>query len=338
MRVGSPPSPTLPYARAGGADLHMHTTASDGLLSGRQLVDRMCRHRVAVGAITNHDDASVGRDVDLARYVASLGPDAPRVVPGVEITCGLEAPLEPGGSAHLHIVGVGCNPRDLALRKALLRQRRGVSDRVRDCVKKLQTDGYDVSVGELGLVAGRRCVYGGDIARLLVKKGYAKTKAEADVKLVAPRLSKPGELPVPDAMPAKEAIALIRAAGGVAVLAHPHRAIPSHDPQRVLSLMRSLRSHGLDAAEVYRADLEPERQPMYAACARSAGLLISGGSDFHSASQRGTGRHPGDARAPESVWRPIEALIRQRGGCTDICSVPRTPIRWWQAAALRNAG
>lgn len=311
----------LPPATFGGVDFHMHTTTSDGRHSDTEIIDALGRYGIEVAAITNHDDASVGRDKAVVRYLEQLGDRAPQIVPGVEITCWLDETVDPDGWQSLHIIGLGCDPNHPALRKALIRQRLGIVARVKDCIETLRAKGYDVSRRELGRVAGTRAIVPGILAQLLATKGYASSTAKALEEIVLPNIAWPGELPQDFTMSPADAIAIIHRAGGAAVLAHPHRNVPSHDPVCIMRLMTDLEAKGLDAAEVYRADLDDEYQPVYAECAARAGLLVSGGSDYHAVNQNGTDRHVGDAHVPSGIWPALEALIKARGGITDIRDV-----------------
>lgn len=311
----------LAHATTGGVDFHLHTRSSDGLLDDRQLIDALRSHDVSVAAITNHDDISVGRDPVVTRYLDALGNDAPRIVPGVEITCWLDTPVDPDGWQPLHMIGLGVDPNDPRLRKALIRQRLGRIAWVDDCIAKLRADGFDVRSSELGRVARGRQIAMNILAELLVQKGYAASKKLAMSELVEPRAAMPGDIPERFTLSPKEAIELIHAVGGVAILAHPHRNVPSHDPLRITRLFEDLEAKGLDAVEIYRADLDNDKEPIYAACAKAVGLLPSGGSDYHAVDQNGSGRHPGDAFVPASVWPALQQRIVARGGYTDLRDV-----------------
>lgn len=299
-------------------DLHLHTYGSDGVFPARKVVEQAQANGVRVAALTDHDTMEAARDTDLVRALRALGGRAPQIVPGVEISCHLEAPLAKGGKEYLHIIGLGVDPRDPELRKALIAQRLGISARIRDCIAKLQADGFDIRYGEIGRTCGLEAPTERTLGEILAAKGYAKDADTARKELVAPRLTKNGELPERFEMDPAEAIALIHAAGGVAILAHPHRYVPTHDEPTLRALFARLAAVGLDGAEVYRFDLEPAEQPRYRELIEEAGLLVSGGSDFHAPSRGGVPRAPGDARAPLELWEPLAERIRARGGCTDI--------------------
>jgi len=299
-------------------DFHMHSTVSDGAKSPEQVLGMLSAHGVRAAAFTDHDDIAASRDPALVRAIARLGAAAPHMVPGVEITCWLDQVPGKGGLQELHMVGLGCNPRHPALRKALIRQRLGIAARVKACVSALRADGYDIRTSELGRVAKTKAVKPATIADLLVKRGYARDRFDALFGLVLPRLPQPGDIPESFMMTTERAIDIIHEAGGVAILAHPDRHSPSNDMAEVDRLFSDLRAQGLDAVEVYRTDVALEEQPRYAAAAKRAGLLASGGSDYHDLNDHGEGRYPGDANAPLELWPALERKIRERGGVTDV--------------------
>jgi len=311
----------FPIAKAipgGEVDFHNHTSMSDGHYLGTQIVDLLRMSGVGVAAITDHDETASTRDPVLWRHLDALGKDAPQIVPGVEITCALNAPLVDGGEQEVHIIGLGVDNNNTALRKALIRLRLGVAARIKDVIQNLRADGYDITRGEVTREVSReRMITRADIGRLLVKRGYAETFGAA-AKIVASNTPAYRSLPQRFTMDAEDAIGLIHDAGGIAILAHPHRVVINHDPEILRGLFTDLRSKGLDAAECYRHDLDPSRTPAYRALVEGAGLLPSGGSDFHHFNQRGRERYPGDSDTPADLWPPMEALIKQRGGLLDL--------------------
>ncbi|MFC1609593.1 PHP domain-containing protein [Myxococcota bacterium] len=322
----------------GEVDFHLHTTTSDGSYTGKQVVDFLMASGVGVAAITDHDSTAAIRDPALWRYLDTLGPAAPQIVPGVEITCSLKEPLVQGGLQALHIIGLGVNPKHPKLRKALMCQRLAQDARMRHCITELRADGHDIQYSRVGVAAGRRRANAWDMARLLVGQPGVSSKTKA-TKLIRSHLTDYRQPPVGSALDAgnvmshperfalepEDAIALIHEAGGVAVLAHPHRNVPTHDEEVLRALFTNLKNKGLDAAEGYRHLLAEEHRPIYRRIMRETGLLISGGSDFHRFHHGDNDRCPGDADAPSSLWKSFEELIVRRGGLTDIRQM-RVPI------------
>ena len=176
LTVQFPIPPPIP---GGEVDFHLHTSTSDGHYTGCQVTEMLRMAGVGVAAITDHDDTAATRDPVLWRHLDALGGDAPRIVPGVEITCALHAPLVEGGDQELHIIGLGVDTNNVALRKALIRQRLGIFARVKDCVARLRAAGYDITYAQLGRRAKERVVTRAGIARVLRDAGYADSFEEA---------------------------------------------------------------------------------------------------------------------------------------------------------------
>lgn len=320
--------------RATGLDLHLHSNISDGVLSDIGLVDLVRQSGVGVAAITDHDSIGAAHDQALVQHLSRLGARAPQIVPGVEIGVWLDQPVRPGYWQEAHIVGLGCDPANPKLRAALIRQRLSRYARVRACVERLRADGFALSFADVGFTAGLQAPTSWHIGKALADRGYAKDPDTASRELVTPRYPSPAEMPEAPILGSREAIQRIRAAGGVAVLAHPHRNAPAADPQAITDLFAKLKAEGLDAVETYRVDLPADHRPLYEAAARTAGLLTSGGTDFHGAGENPPKKRPGDAGAPASLWPPLEQLIRARGGITDVRQV-RLPLAPQAGAAER---
>lgn len=307
--------------RAAEIDLHLHSNISDGIQPDERLIDLVAKAGLKIAAVTDHDSMAAAHDPALAQHLRALGPNAPHLVPGVEISCWLESPIRPGCRQEVHVIGLGCNPYQPALQAALARQRLGIIQRIRTCVAKLNADGYPLRFADVGFAAALQGLQKWHIGKALAAHGYAKTPEEAVKNLVAPRYPKP-ERHTPTALLSPgEAVALIRAAGGVAILAHPHRNVPANDQAAAMELLKGLKEQGLDAVEVYRVDLPAAERPMYENVAQSVGLLLSGGTDYHGSGDIGGPRFPGDAHAPFALWPPLEALIQARGGVTSFQDV-----------------
>ncbi len=302
-------------------DLHLHSNISDGVQADDHLVELVMQAGVAVAAVTDHDSIASALDPTLVARLRALGAQAPRFVPGVEFTCWLDTPIRPGCRQEVHVVGLGCNPYQPALQAALSRQRLSAIARIRTCVARLNADGYPLRFAEVGFAAARQGLHKWHIGKALAAHGYAGSAEVAVKTLVSPRFPKPEAGTTTALLTPAQAILLIRAAGGVAVLAHPQRNVPANDPAAATDLLVSFKMHGLDAVEVYRVDLPATERPMYEKVAQSLGLLLSGGTDYHGAGDTGGPRFPGDAHAPLSLWAPLEALIHARGGVTDVCDV-----------------
>jgi predicted metal-dependent phosphoesterase TrpH len=250
---------------AGRADLHLHTTYSDGSYTPEQVVDLARRSGLSAIAITDHDtlagvvparDAAAGSNLE--------------VVPGVEITC------EHDGR-ELHLLAYFVSLDDPALNAALAAIRRGRAERFREMVERLR--GLGVSVAGVAPQAVPDALGRRHLAEMIMKAKRATSVRDAFRRY----LLDGGRVNVPKKrLPVGEALALVRAAGGVAAWAHP----PYHCDKRHLEELRAL---GLGAVEVEYPDTAPPRRRELLGWAATLGLAVTGGSDCHGPGQRSVG-------------------------------------------------
>jgi hypothetical protein len=248
-------------------DLHIHTTASDGTFRPRDMVALAARSGLRAVAVTDHDTAAGNREaLDAA---AEFGIE---VVPGVEISAD-----SPYGT--LHIVGLFIRPDDEPMEAVLTELRRFRDERNRKMIILLEKMGIIVTMEELLKEAGGDLVGRPHFASLLVKKGAVKTYQEAfDVYL------KTGGKAFLDKkrLPSDQAIAMIEAAGGLPILAHPY-LMRNKDESGFEANLRRLMEQGLRGMEVYYTDHSYAEEAYFADVARRFNLLVSGGTDFHGA-------------------------------------------------------
>lgn len=240
----------------GRADLHLHTTFSDGLYTPAQILDLARRSGLVAVAVTDHDTL----DGIPSAQAAARG-TAVEVVPGVEITA------EYAGR-EIHLLGYFVRLDDGPLQAALRRLQSFRAERYREMIDRLRAGGLDLSDQEPppNAVLGRR-----HLAALLVKARYAATPREAFHRF----LHDGGRIAVPkQRLPAAEALALVAGAGGVAAWAHP-----SYDCHR--QSLRCLRDLGLRAVEVEYPGFPTSRIRDLRGLAAELGLAVSGGSDCH---------------------------------------------------------
>jgi hypothetical protein len=241
------------------ADLHVHSTASDGTLSPVQLVERAHALGVKVLAIADHD--SVGGIAQGSLRAESLGVS---LIPAVELSAtqnGLD----------IHVLAYFVDPDSQALAEQLEDLRAHRHRRAEVVVACLRDAGYDISIDDVLAVAGGGAVGRSHIARALVSTGHAKTVSGAFGEFLG--RGKPFYVAKRSAAPA-EVIARVRELGAVPVLAHPGIT-------KVDDLIVPLVDAGLLGIEAYHADHTAKQAATYAALARELGLLVTGGSDFH---------------------------------------------------------
>ncbi len=253
--------------RAGRADLHVHTTASDGTYTPAQVVD-LARHvGLAALAVTDHDTLAA---VPAARACAAGS--GVEIVPGVEITA-----EHAGRELHLLAYFVALDHPGLNAALDAIR-----ADRVRrfaEMIERLRARGVSVEDRSAAGTARPDAVGRRHLAELLVRAGRAATVRDAFRRYLHDR----SDVVVPKKrLPAGEALALVRQAGGVAAWAHP----AYDDTQECLAELRGL---GLRAVEVEYPDVRVGRVRELRAWAEALGLAVTGGSDCHGPGPRSVG-------------------------------------------------
>ena len=247
------------------ADLHLHSHHSDGVLEPAALVELCAARGVSLLALTDHDTVEGCAAAQAACLVHGL-----RAVTGVEISC------EWSGQT-LHVIGLGFNADDAALAGLLadIRQRR--STRIAEMGERLERKGrLPGRALAAAVLAGAAVPTRLHLAKALVAAGHAGNIGEAFSRwLVRGRAGH-----APASWPALGAvIAALRAAGGRAVLAHPHRYQVSAGGMR--RLLGEFRAAGGEAMEVAVGGIGPGDLERLATLARNHGLAGSTGSDFH---------------------------------------------------------
>ncbi|WP_258360461.1 PHP domain-containing protein [Moorella sulfitireducens (nom. illeg.)] len=241
------------------ADLHTHTTASDGRLSPDELI-RLARARglTAIG-VTDHDTVA-GLDEALAAGKCY----GVTVVPGVELSTEWE-------DREIHILGYYLEWQEENLLAFLETMRRARYRRITRMVSRLRELGYDITLGEVeGEVRGE-AVGRPHIAAALVRRGYAPSVEVAFKSLLA--RGRPAYVPRAKVEPAR-AVEVILKAGGVPVLAHPGLS-------RADALIPALVESGLQGVEVYYPVHDAAATGRYLELASRYELVVTGGSDFH---------------------------------------------------------
>lgn len=242
-------------------DLHIHTTASDGTDSPEAVVALAAQQGFSLIAITDHDTLWGLSEARAAGKRLGV-----RVIGGVEISA--------GGQTEVHVLGYGIKDEQaLENALALMRQRRG--ERMVSMVDKLRTLGIDINPEEVRALANG-CVGRSHLARVLVQKGVVRDVREAFAKYLSP--GKPAYVER-EKLGVQEAVALIARCGGLPVIAHPGQ---NHgEAYWGRERFRALKKEGLRGIEVYHMAHGPLQMQAFERIARSEGLLVTGGSDYH---------------------------------------------------------
>lgn len=247
----------MPDSAESRADLHSHTTASDGRLTPRELMAAAAQRGIRHLAVTDHDTTAAHEEARRAASELGVG-----FIAGVEITC--EAA---GGEVHLLGLGVDSASERLQALCREMQMRR--LDRFREMHARLQAVGlvFDLPPTPPGTAPSRPVM-----ARALVAAGHAASEDEAFARYL--RKGRPGYVPHRRES-VGVAIQAVQEAGGVAMLAHPG-LYPDGD-----AAIEDARRQGLDGIECLHPDHEEIHVQRYLKIARKHGLLISGGADYH---------------------------------------------------------
>jgi predicted metal-dependent phosphoesterase TrpH len=283
-------------------DLHTHSTASDGTESPAEVVRLARRAGLAALALTDHDTFDgIPEALDAGRKQ------------GVRIVVGTELSL-PHDTGSFHMIALGVDPGNARIRDVAGRLRDARGPRNRAMVEKLNALGIDVTLAEVEEEAGGpdQVVSRPHIARVLLRKGVVREFQEAFDRYLGRGAAAYVER---ERVGFDECVAATRDAGGATILCHPFTlgfGVPGlpEDEERFVEWLRGLAARGLDAMEVRYGSYSPKQERFFTAAAERAGLLPSGGSDFHGsikpAVKVGTGR--GRLQVPVA-W--LDALIER---------------------------
>lgn len=243
------------------ADLHMHSTASDGLLRPAEIVAKAWNKQLRTIALTDHDTTSGIEEALEAGRNRGLN-----VIPGLELSCEDER-----GTA-VHILGYKIDYKQKSLQRLLMAIEDSRVERVKMILQRLNNHGFQADWAELvQTMEGVKSPGRPHIARLMVKRGFTSTVSEAFTKWLNPGC--PAYIPRYKLTPC-QGIKVIQEASGLAFLAHPG-LIPTQDWLELITHC------GLDGIEVYHPAHKRDQVKQYLNLARNSLLLISGGSDFH---------------------------------------------------------
>lgn len=245
-------------------DLHLHTIHSDGSCTPTEVVNMAHQAGVTALAITDHDIMTGVVEAMEAGQQCGI-----EIIPGVEIS-------SLSGNSELHILGYFLDRQDPDLLARLKTLRDGRHLRNPRIIERLQTLGIDITYDEVRALAGSDSVGRPHIARALMDKRVVASAKEAFDRFLAE--GKPAYVPRDLPSPA-EAICWIKAARGLAVLAHPTWVKVAEQP--LVDLVRQLKADGLDGVEVYYSTHAARQTREYLSLAQQLGLLVTGGSDFH---------------------------------------------------------
>ncbi len=241
-------------------DLHSHSRASDGQHPVEEVAALAASAGVGVWALTDHDTVA-----GIAEAAAAAARRGVRLVPGIELSTFIDR-------REIHVLGHFVDPESPAVRdfQALLEEKRRV--RMGEIVQKLAEVGVAVHPDDIEKHSGGKLLGRPHVARALMDRGYVSTVKEAfDLWLGEGKPAYVGRF----RLEARDAVALVRGAGGTATIAHPGLSrIERGDLAR-------LRDWGLAGVEVSHPEQNPSVREKYRALAAELGLVPTAGSDFH---------------------------------------------------------
>jgi predicted metal-dependent phosphoesterase TrpH len=271
-------------------DLHMHSTYSDGVHAPRALVELAVTKKVAAIALCDHDSLDGFAELDAAARAAGV-----EAITGVELSCEF-------AGRDLHVLGYGVDPGNQTLQGALRefrasRERRGIR-----IVELLREQGIELDVNRVLAKAEGGALGRPHVAEALVEAGHVADHAEAFAKYIGEGC--PAYVEKFKMGPA-DAIRSIRAANGLAFVAHPGYYVDD------TGSFDTLLDHGFDGIEVFHPYHRPAMVERLLGIARDRGLLISGGSDYHGfAGRDNLGEPPVSYALLERIRETLEERTR----------------------------
>jgi len=281
----------IPMSRV---DLHVHSSASDGSLSPRELVKHAKEAGLEAIALTDHDTTSGLKEA--AEAGKELGVD---VIPGIEISIEMK-----GGTFHLLGFGIKENEELCTTLAKILKGRFSRNELI---LEKLGELGMPITKEELDAAVPGETPARPHIARIMVEKGYVKSFQDAFdhyLKKGAPAYIERYR------MDDRQGIRLIRNAGGIPVMAHPFSTKLENGAFE--EYIKTLIGYGLVGIEAYYTKHSKEQQDFYLEVAQKYGLLVTGGSDFHGISKPkiSIGEGYGDMEIPYELYVGLKEAMK----------------------------
>ena len=274
-------------------DLHTHSTCSDGTDKPSELINKALAAGITIIGLTDHDSVSGWQEATKAlRSGISL-------VPGAEISC------QTTDGISVHILGLLFDANNTELMNTLEKTRENRHGRMEKIIARINEAGIDITMNDVleqlsdGATLGRP-----HLADALVKKGVVTSRDEAFTQM----LHNNSKYYVSHYSPTPEAaIALIKAAGGVSVIAHP---MASHRGRTIsLETFGSLIDSGLDGIEVDHRDHSPDEKKQLISLASESNLVMTGASDYHG---NGKLNSLGEYTTNPDEWERLESRANAR--------------------------
>ena len=248
-------------------DLHVHSTASDGTYTPKEVAELAKKIGLSAIALTDHDT------IDGLQEFQETGKAL-----GMETIAGIEfAALWPQHHRpEIHIVGLGFDPKHPALLERMTEIKESRDIRNQKMCEKLSSIGLHITLEEVSANAGGEIITRAHFANVLLQKGYIAKKEDAFSRYISTGL--PGYVEREFLSP-ELCICTIKEAGGAAILAHP--TLYGLNTEQLEELCVELIPYGLDGVECQYSTYSSTETKTITALAEKMHLLPSGGSDFH---------------------------------------------------------
>jgi predicted metal-dependent phosphoesterase TrpH len=254
----------------GRIDLHCHTHCSDGSLPPKTLIDRAVNYQIDVLAITDHDTVA---GFDIAQDYIMENNIPLKLITGIEISTAWQG-------FEIHIVGLNFDKSNLALQKLITSQQQAREQRAITIGEKLSNCGFPDAYHDAKVLAGSGTITRAHFAKVLFQQGHVGTMQKAfDLYLGKKGRNTQKAYVKPEWCSIEEAVEVIHAAGGTAVMAHPIRYDLSAKWLRRL-IVHFKESQG-DALEVVLPQMNPQQRQIMLNYCLEYNLHASMGSDFH---------------------------------------------------------
>lgn len=280
-------------------DLHLHTTASDGILTPRQLVDQIATTSLRIIAVTDHDSTD-GLEEAVA---ASESHSQLTVIPGIELGTATD-------DSELHLLGYFIDPENNELQTKLEQFRTERVDAARAMVDRLAELQRPVS-WERVIEMANGSVGRPHIGRAMVEAGHVKTVAEAFDRYIGEKGV--ARIPRPKLHPVK-ALEMIHRAGGIGAIAHPRTV------NKLGALVKQLVDAGLAGIEVYAEKYGSERRDSYLDIATRYQLVPCGGTDYHALGAKNETTPGTNGPPPDTASKLLDRAREMHG--ENVGSVP----------------
>ncbi len=241
------------------ADLHIHTTVSDGLSTPEEIVDKAAEQGLYAISITDHDT--------YAGYHKARARGAEKnveVIPGMEITCDYNG-------RECHMLAYGFDLANEELVSFVHKQKLRRNKRARVMISNLNKLGFDISIEDVMAESGTLNISRNHLAAVMVSKGYATHKKMVFNKYLGDHASAYYKI---EYAPVEEVIQMVKRCGGVSVLAHPGLYFVDEDVTYMLKA-------GVDGFECIHPSHNFTLQKRYTKLCDDNRLLKTGGSDYH---------------------------------------------------------